>query len=141
MNSLVNLIRKFQLKQKIKLLGYINEKDIYELYCISDVFFLPSIRDCNPLSTIEAAFSKLALLLSDKIGNVPELLKSDNGLLFNPHNNGQVISTFANMQKKTKNELKSIGQLSNKNAIKCNDMEESVNNLIKYLIRYEKKID
>ncbi|AKJ65526.1 glycosyltransferase family 4 protein [Kiritimatiella glycovorans] len=41
------------------------------------VFVLPSRRDCNPLTVIEAAKCGNAMLLSDAVGNYPEFTLSD----------------------------------------------------------------
>lgn len=58
----------------VKLLGYVHPDQMPELYAAADVFLLPSLSDPNPLSTIEAAFAGLPLLVSRRIGNAPELL-------------------------------------------------------------------
>ena len=57
------------------LLGQKNQKEIRELYQSSDIFLLPSISDSNPLSSIEALWSGLPLLVSEHVGNAPELIK------------------------------------------------------------------
>lgn len=67
----------------VKLMGYCNQDTIRELYALSDVFWLPSLQDANPLTSIEASFAGLPLLVSMYTGNSPELVEDCvNGVLF-----------------------------------------------------------
>lgn len=136
--ELESIISNASLKKKIKLLGYIEEERIHELYSIADVFFLPSIRDCNPLSTIEASFSSTALLLSNRIGNVPELLTEQNGYSFDPYNKLDACEKFKKLQKMSKNGLAEMGTISLTNARKNYDLNESVRKFINKVLKYER---
>lgn len=72
----------------VKLLGYITQDKMIEYYKASDMFLLPSLSDPSPLSAIEALWSGLPLLLSDKVGNLPEvLIENMNGFSFNYNDN------------------------------------------------------
>lgn len=67
----------------VRLLGYKSEKEIIELYAISDGFILPSKSDPNPLTCIEACWCKLPLLVSTHVGNYSEIVKEGkNGFVF-----------------------------------------------------------
>lgn len=45
---------------------------------------MPSLSDPNPLTCIEALWSGLPLLVSNHVGNYPEVVKEDkNGFVFN----------------------------------------------------------
>ncbi len=77
-------IRKEAVGLDVRLLGYRSEKEVADLYAVSDIFVLPSLSDANPLSCIEAAWSGLPLLVTKHVGNYPELVKE--GM------NGYVIS-------------------------------------------------
>lgn len=69
----------------VRLLGQLTAPQLVDMYTISDYLLLPSIADPNPLTTIEALWAGLPLLLSDKVGNWPEaLVPGQNGFLFDP---------------------------------------------------------
>ena len=75
----------------VRLLGHVSQDRMYELYALADIFALPSISDPNPLSSIEAAFAGLPLLISKRLGNYPELMKhGKTGWGFDPTNADEV---------------------------------------------------
>lgn len=59
----------------VRLLGYKSQNEVIELYSIADSFLMPSLSDPNPLTSIEALFSGLPLLISNHVGNYPEVVK------------------------------------------------------------------
>lgn len=63
----------------IHLLGQLPSDKIRHLLACADAFLLPSLRDPNPLSPIEAALAGLPLLLSSAVGNCAELVPSSAG--------------------------------------------------------------
>lgn len=81
--ELENLINRFDLSSRIKLLGY--REDIYEIMKISDIFVFPSKREGLPVSVIEAMAAGLPIIASDIRGN-NELVQSENGYLYNNEN-------------------------------------------------------
>lgn len=67
----------------IRLIGYKDQEEMIKLYSISDSFLMPSISDPSPLTCIEALWSGLPLLISEHVGNFPEVVKvSENGYVF-----------------------------------------------------------
>lgn len=65
------------------LLGYRSNDEIGKLMCGSDVVFLSSISDPNPLTCIEALWCKKPLLVSKHVGNAPEVIEAQkNGFVF-----------------------------------------------------------
>lgn len=70
-------------KLDIHLIGYKDQEEMIKLYSISDSFLMPSISDPSPLTCIEALWSGLPLLISEHVGNFPEVVKvSENGYVF-----------------------------------------------------------
>jgi glycosyltransferase involved in cell wall biosynthesis len=68
----------------VRLLGYKNQEEIIELYSVSDYFFMPSLSDPNPLTCIESLWCGLPLIVSNHVGNSPEVIKPGvNGYIFN----------------------------------------------------------
>lgn len=67
----------------VVLLGYRSNAEVGELMCSSDVVFLSSLSDPNPLTCIEALWCKKPLYVSRHVGNAPEVIKSgENGYVF-----------------------------------------------------------
>jgi glycosyltransferase involved in cell wall biosynthesis len=58
----------------IRLLGHVDRTTVRRWLYAADLFLLPSKIDPNPLSAIEAAFCGLPLVLSERAGNVTELV-------------------------------------------------------------------
>lgn len=85
-----NFVKKNQLN--VILLGYKQEKEMLELYSISDLLLLPSLSDPNPLAVIEACWCKLPLLVSKHVGNYPEaVIQGVNGYVFSYENKRNAI--------------------------------------------------
>lgn len=74
----------------VKLLGQKNQSEVIDLYRDSDIFVLPSLSDPNPLTSIEALWMGKPLLVTNHVGNYPEVV--DQGV------NGYVIS-YGDLQK------------------------------------------
>lgn len=76
----------------IRLLGFKNQDEMLKLYAISDIFVMPSLSDPNPLTSIEALWCGLPLLVSTHVGNYPEVVKPGiNGYVFDYSNENQAI--------------------------------------------------
>jgi len=71
-DELNTLIHVRGLGDKIKLYDFISYSDMPKLYASADLFILPSMRDPNPLSVVEALSSALPVAVSDQAGNVEE---------------------------------------------------------------------
>jgi len=79
----------------VTLLGWQREERMLELYASSDLFLLPSIRDPNPLSVIEALWAGLPLLISDRCGNWPEAIEPGvNGWVVDPTSQAEMRRAF-----------------------------------------------
>lgn len=52
------------------LLGFVNVRELPEVYAAADVLIHPSHKDAHPLSTCEACYMGLPLIVSDKVGSV-----------------------------------------------------------------------
>lgn len=84
------LIKSTQLD--IRLLGFKSQDEMLQLYAISDIFVMPSLSDPNPLTSIEALWCGLPLLVSTHVGNYPEVIKTGiNGYVFDYSNEKQAI--------------------------------------------------
>jgi glycosyltransferase involved in cell wall biosynthesis len=79
------------LNVNLKLVGFLEKEDLIEFHKLSYCFILPSIIDPSPLSVIEAIWLSKPLLLSNFVGNHPEVLHvGENGFLMDIENNSSL---------------------------------------------------
>jgi len=60
---------------EIRIVGHLEKFGVRDWLCAADAFVLPTKRDNNPLSVIEAAFARLPLIVSRQAGNINELVQ------------------------------------------------------------------
>ena len=78
---LETLIRRTGLSEKVLLVGYQSQPQVFEWFNKADVMVLPSYSEGIPLSLMEAMAFRVPVVASDICGN-PELIKSgENGFL------------------------------------------------------------
>jgi glycosyltransferase involved in cell wall biosynthesis len=114
-----SFIRKNNLDHNIFLLGNLGQNDLSTEYKNADVFLLPSYSDPSPLSVVEALFSGLPLLISNRCGNHYEaVLDGGNGYVFDPYCKIDTLSKFEILMEK-RNSWKRFSEksieLANKN--------------------------
>lgn len=68
----------------VRFVGQAPEAEMVALYAASDLFVLPSRRDPNPLTPIEALAAGVPVLVSERAGNVDEVVAGDAGWRFDP---------------------------------------------------------
>ncbi len=90
------------------------------LYKLSDLFIIPSVKDNNPLTLIEALHSKLPILASNKIGNYPEAIQDGiNGWSLNPLDAKSIQLASSSAFSSSKQKLQLMGvkskDIANKN--------------------------
>lgn len=100
-------------KLDIRLMGYCNQDIVREFYALADCFLLPSLLDPNPLTSIEASFSGLPLLVSRYVGNSPELVRNkENGIVFDTKDKKSTEDAFEFMMKASPEWLGKAGKIS-----------------------------
>jgi len=84
--SIVKIISRFNLEEKISCVGEINHNDVPVWVNSADVFCLPSIREGMPNVILEAVACGKRIVATE-VGGIPELLANyDNALLVSPNN-------------------------------------------------------
>ncbi len=87
-----------QLKIDAYFIGIKKQEEIANLYKNIDIFALPSLSDPNPLTCIEALWSKKPLLISNYVGNYPEVIKQgENGFMFSYKDQDEAITIIETM--------------------------------------------
>lgn len=82
----------------VVLLGYRSNMEVGELMCASDVVFLSSLSDPNPLTCIEALWCKKPLYVSRHVGNAPEVIISgENGYVFAYEDQADALQKLENL--------------------------------------------
>jgi glycosyltransferase involved in cell wall biosynthesis len=105
-----NWIKKASLSSNIILLGHKSEQDMLSLYAIADGFLLPSLKDPNPLSVIEALWAGLPILISINCGNYLEAVDEEiNGWVIDPANRNTMRAAFEKLINLTSDERKLFG--------------------------------
>jgi glycosyltransferase involved in cell wall biosynthesis len=112
-NQYSHFIEKNNLTENITLLGNLNQEEVSAEYKRANVFVLPSYSDPSPLSIVEAIFTGLPVLISNRCGNHFETVDNGvNGYLFDPYNPSDIKTKFeilmSNIQNWNKFSIKSI---------------------------------
>ena len=71
-DALLQLVHERAIVDKVKILEYVPYGEMPKYYAAADLFVLPSNRDPNPLSVVEALHSGLPVAVSQMAGNVEE---------------------------------------------------------------------
>lgn len=119
----------------VRLLGYQQQKEMLELYSIADLFFLPSLSDPNPLSCIEALWSGLPLLVSDHVGNYPEVIEEGkNGYVFSYEKPGEAVEKIEKIISASAEWMQKASRISREIAEERFDPDKVVARLIEDVI-------
>ena len=111
--DILELLTKQRLNAQVKLIAPIDYKLMPVLYNQSDLFIIPSVKDNNPLTLIEAMHARLPVLASTKIGNYPEAVQhSINGWGLNPFDSESIRKSITLAFGSSKEKLKSMGKKS-----------------------------
>jgi glycosyltransferase involved in cell wall biosynthesis len=88
------------------------------VYASANLFMLPSLADRNPLSVVEALHSGLPLLVSNRIGNLPEVLtEPPNGWALDPADPNSVRAAVSAAFSSSPEQLRQMGRLSKETAV------------------------
>jgi len=92
---------------------YLDYELMPAVYSIGNALLLPSLRDPNPLSVVEALHSGLPLLLSHKVGNFKEaLVNKENGFGFDPYDGEEIRESLKRFKSLTAKERLRMGERS-----------------------------
>lgn len=90
-NKIMELSRKYK---NIKHVGDVPHSRIPELLSISDVLILPTFTEASPNAIIEASATGIPSI-SFSVGDVPNLLPSENGFAIKPYDIGEFCSKLS----------------------------------------------
>lgn len=81
---LLSLIKKYNLKDKIKIYPHINHSEVYDELDKNNIFILPSIKETFGISYLEAMSRGLIVIASKKEGMQGIIKNEENGYLIEP---------------------------------------------------------
>jgi glycosyltransferase involved in cell wall biosynthesis len=97
----------------VRLIGHVDQTTILEHLALADVFILPSLRDPNPLSVIEALWAGLPVLVSINCGNWPEAVEvGKNGWLIDPEQLQETQAALQDLLSYSPERLRMMGERS-----------------------------
>lgn len=97
----------------IIIIPFAQQIEMAALYRAADYFCLPSKTDASPLTPIEAIASGLPIIVSNRIGNKPDVLQEGiNGFSFDPYSVESCIDAIKKIEHATSQELKNMGNSS-----------------------------
>ncbi|WP_123962745.1 glycosyltransferase family 4 protein [Chryseobacterium sp. 5_R23647] len=116
------------------LTGQLDKNGVKDYLIAADIFALPTRLDPNPLTVIEAAFMKKALLVSSKAGNVDELVKDNvNGWIIPSIDKEKILVFLKIIENKTLDEVNEMGWKSFEIATKGFTRSKAANNVVSFL--------
>ncbi|MFV8270527.1 glycosyltransferase family 4 protein [Flavobacterium sp. GT2N3] len=111
--ALKNKMVEDQLENQYRLTGQLSSKNVRSYLIAADVFVLPTKSDPNPLSPIEAAFLKKALLISAKAGNAKDLIpNNENGWIISQISSADLIENINKIAETDRQRLEEMGEKS-----------------------------
>lgn len=99
------------INKSIKIMGFLEGSEYTEGIAKSHIFVLPSRRDCNPLTAIEALKSGCVILVSNGVGSYPETVKG-NGIVFEKDDEQALVSSINEILKRSDSELLEMAKKS-----------------------------
>ena len=97
----------------VKLVGFIAQDELVRLQASADAMLLPSIRDANPLSVIEGLWAGLPILMSNRCGNWPEVVRpGTNGWVVDPAEPASLLAATTELVRASPERLREMGRAS-----------------------------
>lgn len=114
----------------VTLLGDVNPEQMVPLYQNADYFLLPSYKDSSPLSCIEAISCGLPIIVSEYVGNRPEVLDG-NGWSFFPNEKNSIMNVIDSATSVTNDEYKKMSERSYEIFYERFYTKNAINDLVK----------
>ncbi len=127
-NRLENLIRKYQLENRVHILKAVEE--IAPFLQTTDIFIMPSWHEGLSNALLEAMACGLPVVATRVVGNVELLEDNVNGLLVAPGNEEQLVNALSSLLTDSA-KARELGQNAQKTVQEKYDLQQMVNQYIK----------
>lgn len=123
-----------QLGLDVHFVGPKSQMEVIDFYKKANIFLLPSLSDPNPLSCIEASWARLPLLVSNHVGNYPEIImQGKNGYVFSYQDKEEAVHIIDEILCKNSEWLINASEMSRQNAEKIFDSRKTVSRVVEEL--------
>lgn len=92
-----NLIKKYDIANHIRLIGFVDEAEVSDHFLLSDIFVMPSKKEGFGIVFIEAMASGLYAVAGNKDGSVDALKNGQLGELIDPDDSNQILTTLCKL--------------------------------------------
>ena len=93
--KIYELVKKNKVEEKVKFLGFVDEKDLPSVYSGARLFLYPSLYEGFGLPVLEAMSSKVPVITSN-ISSLPEVA-GDAAVMINPYNEKDIYNAVINV--------------------------------------------
>jgi len=92
-DSIMKLIKKYDLTSLVRFAGYTDHDKIPEYLAKGDLYIQPSISEGMPISVLEAMSMNLPVILT-RVGGMPELIQNGGGIVIDVNNKQQLYDAI-----------------------------------------------
>ena len=125
--NLESLSENLLIADRVEFVGF--SKDPHQYLSTADLFVLPSFSEGFGIAVVEAMLMKVPVLCSN-VGGIPEfVVDNENGWLFNPLDEEELVDKLNSIIGKDKNELREIGIKGFNNVNNVFTLKQYVDNL------------
>ena len=89
-----NLAMRLGLTDSLILSGFIPEEELPELFCTSDIYVMPSVKEGFGIVFVEAMFYGLPVIAGNADGSTDALLQGKLGILITPENPSAIVDAL-----------------------------------------------
>lgn len=92
-----DLIEKLDVKEQVRLVGYVNEEEISDHFLLADLFILPSKKEGFGIVFCEAMLYGLPVISGNKDGSVDALRNGELGTMIDPDNIHEIVQAITSI--------------------------------------------
>lgn len=125
--NLIEAVKDAKLEDVIKLSGYVERPDIYDLMKSADVYVNAAVMEGFGIATVEAMLASMPVICADS-GSLPELINDGkDGLMFRHGNWAQLAQKIIHLYENAELRIE-LGEKARKKAIEKFSVKKFVNN-------------
>ena len=139
LNNVFKNIKKFNLENQIRIIGWVSNEEKLEAYAGSDIYCLPSLYDCAPITILEASACRIPIITTITNGLNDIALKGA-GICVKPRDSDDLKKAILNLTR-AKNKMIEMGNIGRSIVEKEYDWNIIIEKLEDYYYLSLKSID